>query len=195
MRGDLRRGVAGLPGGGLRRASASRSIFSAINYYTRSVTRFDAAALARAGGAPCGRSAHAYTETGWEVYPAGAHRHAGLGEGAVRRPPALRHRERRRLLRSAHGRGRGVEDPLRVDYLREHLRAARDGDRPRASTCAATSPGRCSTTSNGASASPSASASSTSTSRRRSARPKASARFYAEVIRTGGAILDAGSAG
>ena len=47
--------------------------------------------------------------------------------------PALHHRERRGLLRSARGSPAGaeVQDPLRVDYLRSHLRAVTRGDRPR----------------------------------------------------------------
>ena len=79
----------------------------------------------------------------------------------------LHHRKRRRLLRSAdRDQRRRSTIPLRVHYLREHIRAVARRDRHRASTSAATSSGPSSTTSNGPSATPNASASSTSTSRR-----------------------------
>jgi len=97
--------------------------FLGVNYYTRSVTWHDDSALpVRAGSVRQPQSA--YTETGWEVYPAALtrtllwvkERYGGLplyiteNGAAFYDPP-----------RPIAGR---VDDPLRVDYFREHLRAA-----------------------------------------------------------------------
>ncbi len=99
--------------------------FIGINYYTRSVSRNDPAALpVRASGVRQPR--HAYTETGWEVYPAAltelllwvTERYGGLplyiteNGAAFYDPPQARD-------------GR-VDDPLRVAYYRDHIRAAYD---------------------------------------------------------------------
>ena len=96
--------------------------FLGINYYTRSVVRFDPSALPlKASGVRQKR--HAYTETSWEVFPQGLtdtlvwikERYGNLplyvteNGAAFYDPP------------TAEG---GIQDPLRVDYLRSHLRAA-----------------------------------------------------------------------
>lgn len=96
--------------------------FLGINYYTRGVTRHDPRVLpVRASTVRQPR--HAYTETGWEVYPQGLadallwcrRRYGALpiyvteNGAAFYDPP------------TANG---GVDDPLRRDYLRRHLRAA-----------------------------------------------------------------------
>jgi len=102
--------------------------FLGINYYTRGMTRHDDRALpARASNV---RQPHAvYTDTGWEVYPAGLtetllwvrERSGDLplyvmeNGAAFPDPPA-----------EADGR---VDDPLRVEYYRGHLRAAREAVR------------------------------------------------------------------
>ncbi len=98
--------------------------FLGVNYYTRNVTRFDAAALpVRAAGVRQKR--HAYTETAWEVYPAGLtdtlvwvkEQYGDLplyvteNGAAFYDPP------------TAQG---SCSDPLRVDYFRTHLQAARE---------------------------------------------------------------------
>ena len=74
--------------------------FVGVNYYTRSVTRFDASSwpLARSRGAPEAGDVYGDRMGG---LPAGLDRHAAVGEGALRQSTRLRHRERRRLLRSA----------------------------------------------------------------------------------------------
>ncbi|MDP9122334.1 MAG: GH1 family beta-glucosidase, partial [Acidobacteriota bacterium] len=97
--------------------------FLGVNYYTRSVTRHDPAALpVRASAVRQPR--HTYTETGWEVYPQGLtdtllwvrQRYGDLplyvteNGAAFYDPPTV----------STH-----LDDPLRVDYLRQHLTAAR----------------------------------------------------------------------
>jgi beta-glucosidase len=95
--------------------------FLGINYYTRNVTRHDPTVLpVRASGVRQKR--HAYTETGWEVFPQGLtdtlvwvrDRYGDIplyvteNGAAFYDPP------------TAAGE---VQDPLRVDYLRTHLRA------------------------------------------------------------------------
>jgi len=98
--------------------------FLGINYYTRGVTRHDperpplCAATVR-------QLRSAYTETGWEVYPRGLadvllwvkSRYGGLplyvteNGAAFYDPPTAE---------------AGIDDPLRVGYLRRHLLAAAD---------------------------------------------------------------------
>lgn len=93
-----------------------------VNYYTRSVVRHEPAAWAAA--APVPQSGALHTEIGWEVYPPGleetlrwvAERYGPLPlyvteNGAAFPDPPQAPPE-------------GVDDPLRVAYLRHHLRAA-----------------------------------------------------------------------
>ncbi|HEX7049219.1 MAG TPA: GH1 family beta-glucosidase [Longimicrobiales bacterium] len=96
--------------------------FLGINYYTRAVTRHDPAALP-VRAATVRQPRHAYTETGWEVYPQGLtdtllqvkERYGDVplyiteNGAAFYDPPST----------NGH-----LDDPLRVDYYREHLRAA-----------------------------------------------------------------------
>jgi beta-glucosidase len=97
--------------------------FLGVNYYTRSVVRFDAASWPVRARAVRRRRA-TYTETGWEVHPRGLtevllwvkQRYGDLplyvteNGAAFFDPPTVA--------------GDHLEDPLRVAYLREHLRAA-----------------------------------------------------------------------
>jgi beta-glucosidase len=95
--------------------------FLGVNYYTRRVTRHDPRSLpVRASGVRQPRSVH--TETDWEVYPQGLadallwvrERYGALplyvteNGAAFHDPPAAADL---------------VDDPLRVEYLRSHLRA------------------------------------------------------------------------
>jgi beta-glucosidase len=96
--------------------------FLGINYYTRSVTRFDANSWPRRAAAV--RQPRAtYTETGWEVFAQGltdtlvsvTERYGKLPlyvteNGAAFFDPPTAETDR-------------VHDPLRVDYLRKHIRA------------------------------------------------------------------------
>jgi beta-glucosidase len=94
-----------------------------INYYTRSVTRHDDHALPVKAGA-VRQPQHVYTDTDWEVYPEGltvvllwVKEHYGdiplyiTENGAAFYDPP----------KPVDGR---VDDPLRIHYHREHLRAA-----------------------------------------------------------------------
>ncbi len=97
--------------------------FLGINYYTRNVTRNDPSALPVRAGRVIQRQ-HAYTETDWEVYPQGLtdtlvwvkERYGDIplyvteNGVAFYDPPTA--------LDDPH------PDPLRVAYLRDHLRAA-----------------------------------------------------------------------
>ena len=96
--------------------------FLGINYYTRSVTRHDPAQWPLQASA-VHQSSSTYTETGWEVCPEAltsllrrvAHEYGNppvyiTENGAAFYDPPV----------AAQGR---VADPLRVDYLRSHLRA------------------------------------------------------------------------
>ncbi len=96
--------------------------FLGVNYYTRSVTRDDPRALPVRAAAVRQRQ-HAYTETGWEVYPEGLYdtlrwvseRYGALplyvteNGAAFYDPPTVP--------------GEVLADPLRVEYFRQHLRA------------------------------------------------------------------------
>ncbi len=98
--------------------------FLGINYYTRSVTRDDPAApLVRAGRVRQDR--HLHTALDWEVYP------SALTEvllwvrdryGAI---PLYVTENGAAFDDPAAAAGSLVSDPLRVAYLRDHLRAAR----------------------------------------------------------------------
>jgi beta-glucosidase len=98
--------------------------FLGVNYYKRGVTRFDATALP-VRASEVRQKRHIYTETSWEVYPPGLtdtlvwvkEQYGDIplyiteNGAAFYDPP------------TADGE---VQDPLRVDYLRAHLRAARE---------------------------------------------------------------------
>ena len=98
--------------------------FLGVNYYTRSVTRNDSSAYPLRS-CSVRQKRHAYTETNWEVYPKGLtdtlvgvrERYGNLplyiteNGSAFYDPPATEEVT--------------LQDPLRVDYLEKHLRAAR----------------------------------------------------------------------
>ena len=103
--------------------------FVGVNYYTRSVTRHDEAAWpvrAVAGPAEAG-DLHRDRLGG---VPAGPDRHAALGQAALRRHPAVHHRERRRVLRPAGGRRRRASTTRCAwTTAQAHRRAAADAMR------------------------------------------------------------------
>jgi beta-glucosidase len=102
--------------------------FLGINYYTRSVVRHDDSALPLRTSVVSQPGA-GYTDLGWEVYPQGLTRtllwvkerygdiplYVTENGAAFPDPPVWE--------------GEGFPDPLRVDYLRRHLLAARDAIR------------------------------------------------------------------
>jgi beta-glucosidase len=99
--------------------------FVGVNYYTRNVTRFDEKAWPL-NAAPVRQRQATYTETGWEVFP------QGLTDILVRvkerygNPPVYITENGAAFYDPPAVAGDELFDPLRVDYLRCHLRAAGD---------------------------------------------------------------------
>jgi beta-glucosidase len=103
--------------------------FVGVNYYTRSVTRFDPRAwLLRA--APVRQTRATYTETGWEVFAQGLTDTLLWVAQRYGRPPIYVTENGAAFFDPPVAEGGRVADPLRLDYLRKHLtavRAAMDG--------------------------------------------------------------------
>lgn len=96
-----------------------------VNYYTRSVVRSDPAAwpLRTAGVRQDGRT---HTETGWEVFPQGLTDTLLWIKDRYGNPPVYITENGAAFPDPQSVDGAVLEDPLRVDYLREHLRAVHD---------------------------------------------------------------------
>ncbi len=97
--------------------------FVGINYYTRAVTKHDARAWPeRASRVPQPRATH--TETQWEVYPQGL---TDVLEWVAERygnPPVYITENGAAFYDPPVAPEDGIDDPLRMAYLRDHLRAA-----------------------------------------------------------------------
>jgi beta-glucosidase len=108
---------------------AQRIDFVGVNYYTRSVTRFDPHAwLLRA--APVRQTRATYTETGWEVFAQGLTDTLLWVKQRYGNPPTYVTENGAAFFDPPVAEGDRVADPLRVDYLRKHLtavHAAREG--------------------------------------------------------------------
>ena len=99
--------------------------FVGINYYTRSVTRFDADAWPlRASIVPQRRAT--YTETGWEVYPRALTDTLTWVSRRYGNPPIYVTENGAAFFDPPVVQGDRLPDPLRVDYLHTHLRAVHD---------------------------------------------------------------------
>lgn len=97
--------------------------FLGINYYTRSVTRHDdAVPFLRA--APVRVPGGLTTETGWEVHPQSLTRALLWVRGRYGNRPLYITENGAAFADPPAAEGGGLEDPLRVDYLRRHVRAA-----------------------------------------------------------------------
>jgi beta-glucosidase len=98
--------------------------FVGINYYTRSVTRaakrypLDAEAVKQDGAL--------YTETGWEVFPQGLTDTLLWFKRTYGELPVYVTENGAAFPDPPRAEGGAVHDPLRVAYLREHLRAVHD---------------------------------------------------------------------
>ncbi|HZD53446.1 MAG TPA: GH1 family beta-glucosidase [Woeseiaceae bacterium] len=99
--------------------------FLGVNYYTRNVTRFDAAAWPLRA-APVRQRQATYTETGWEVYPAGLTDTLRWVKDRYGNPPVYVTENGAAFYDPPVATGEVLADPLRVDYLRRHLLAVRD---------------------------------------------------------------------
>jgi beta-glucosidase len=99
--------------------------FVGVNYYTRRVTKNDPAALpVRAGGVR--QTRHTYTETDWEVFPPGL-ADALLSVQRLYGNIPLYVTENGAAFYDPPTPGPdGIQDPLRVQYLRDHLRVVHD---------------------------------------------------------------------
>lgn len=96
--------------------------FVGINYYTRSVVRHDPRAwLLHARPVP--QKAATHTETGWEVYPQGLTDVLKWVTARYGRPP-IYITENGAAFYDPPSASARIDDPLRIAYLRAHLRAA-----------------------------------------------------------------------
>ena len=98
--------------------------FIGINYYTRAVTRADDSWPLRAGSVrqPLGT----YTETGWEVFPQGLTDTLVWFRDTYGDLPIYVTENGAAFFDPPVAEGGRVRDPLRIDYLRKHLRAIHD---------------------------------------------------------------------
>jgi beta-glucosidase len=97
--------------------------FLGVNYYTRSVTRHDPQAWPlRASGVRQRRAMH--TETHWEVYPRGLTDVLEWVSERYGNPPVYITENGAAFYDPPTAPEGGCDDPLRVAYLRGHLRAA-----------------------------------------------------------------------
>ena len=102
--------------------------FLGVNYYTRSVSRDDPAALP-VRASVVRQPGHAYTETGWEVYAPALTRVLLWVKERYGNVPLYVTENGAAFYDPPHAVGGGVDDPLRVWYYREHLRAAHEAIR------------------------------------------------------------------
>jgi len=99
--------------------------FLGINYYTRGVVRDEPTALP-VRIAYVRQPEHAYTETGWEVHPPSLTRTLLWVTERYGRIPLYVTENGAAFYDAPHAVNGAVEDPLRVWYYREHIKACRD---------------------------------------------------------------------
>jgi beta-glucosidase len=99
--------------------------FLGINYYTRGVVRDDPSALP-VRIAYVRQPEHAYTETGWEMHPPSLTRTLLWVTERYGRIPLYITENGAAFYDAPHSTDGRVDDPLRVWYYREHLKAARE---------------------------------------------------------------------
>ena len=99
--------------------------FLGVNYYTRSVVRFDARAWPLRARRVRQKLA-TYTETGWEVFPRGLTDTLVWVKDRYGNIPVYITENGAAFVDPATVNGRGLADPKRVDYLKRHLLAVRD---------------------------------------------------------------------
>jgi beta-glucosidase len=99
--------------------------FLGVNYYTRGVVRDEPTALP-VRLAYVKQPAHVYTETGWEVHPPSLTRTLLWVTERYGRIPLYITENGAALYDAPHAIDGRVDDPLRVWYYREHLKAARE---------------------------------------------------------------------
>jgi beta-glucosidase len=99
--------------------------FIGVNYYTRNVTRHDPAAWPLRA-APVRQKQATYTETGWEVFPRGLTDVLIWVKDRYGNPPLYITENGAAFYDPPVASAEPLPDPLRVDYLRSHLRAVHD---------------------------------------------------------------------
>ena len=102
--------------------------FLGINYYTRGVTQHDPSHLPVRNGT-VRQPGHTYTETGWEVYPPALTDLLLWVRGRYGALPLYITENGAAFYDPPKPVDGVVEDPLRVAYYRDHLRAAHDAIR------------------------------------------------------------------
>jgi beta-glucosidase len=103
-------------------AIRQRLDFVGVNYYTRSVTRCDASSWPLNAAAVRQRQ-HTYTDTGWEVFPQGLTDILVWVKQRYGNAPLYITENGAAFFDPPQVEGELLEDPLRVDYLRKHIRA------------------------------------------------------------------------
>jgi beta-glucosidase len=99
--------------------------FIGVNYYTRNVTRYDASAWLLKAAAV--KQNHAtYTETGWEVFEQGLKDVLVWVKNRYGNPPLYVTENGAAFFDPPVATADPHPDPLRVDYLRKHLRAVHE---------------------------------------------------------------------
>ena len=96
--------------------------FIGVNYYTRSVTRCEPGAWPVRATAVRQRQ-HLYTDTGWEVFPQGLTDVLLWVKQRYGNPPVYITENGAAFVDPPQVEGDSLDDPLRVDYLRKHIRA------------------------------------------------------------------------
>ena len=99
--------------------------FLGVNYYTRSVTRYDRDAWPLMAAAVKQKQA-TYSETGWEVYPLGLTDVLKWVKDRYGNPPVYVTENGAAFYDPPTVAGDRLVDPLRVDYFRRHLCAVAD---------------------------------------------------------------------
>jgi beta-glucosidase len=102
--------------------------FVGINYYTRGLVRDDPAALP-VRNAYVRQPEHAYTETGWEFHPESLTRTLLWVTERYGKIPLYVTENGAAFYDAPHAIDGRVDDPLRVWYYREHIKAAHDAMR------------------------------------------------------------------
>jgi beta-glucosidase len=95
--------------------------FLGVNYYTRNVTRHDENAWPLRAGSV--KQYATYSETGWEVFPQGLTDTLAWVRDRYGNPPVYITENGSAFYDPPVVEGDTLDDPLRVDYLRRHLRA------------------------------------------------------------------------
>jgi beta-glucosidase len=99
--------------------------FVGVNYYTRNVTRYDTSAWPLRA-APVRQKHATYTETGWEVFPRGLTDVLVWVKDRYGNPPVYVTENGAAFYDPPAVAGDLLSDPLRVDYLRQHVGAVAD---------------------------------------------------------------------